>query len=537
MIGEIWKDRYRIVRELASGGFGAVYLAHDEQLLRRPVVLKVLLDPGGASASDWIARKFTLEIEALARIQHPGVVAILDSGVTPSGKPFLVQSYLEGRTLREAIPAGGWEVPRALSVLRQIASALDAAHAKGVIHRDLKPENVILQPLTGGGEHVTLIDFGIASVANASSDAQEKTRITGTFTYMAPEQFDGRPCPQSDVYALGVIAFELLLGTAPTAGIPLFELLMVQREGRWPDLTALRTDIPAAFQAALRRATAFRAADRFERAGDFAEALSASLEPARRAPPPLPAGASLPPNRAPAAARNESATSPQPAARRWALRGALALALTGVATWWVGRQLAVPDVPPARQPATSAAPSSPPRVFTYWITGQRYVAGRPAGPSFVDSQVTTYRTGDRINLELECARNGYLYVLNEAPQSSAGLPLYSSLFPATPAAARVETRQYLKIPEGDQITFAGSPGTEVLWIIFSVRPVPALTGLPLGPVTGRRPAEIFAFFRDALSGAPLLGPLQMETDEDTRRTAVRSGSDLVIHRLELAHQE
>jgi serine/threonine protein kinase len=94
---------------------------------------------------------------------------------------------------------------------------------------------------------------------------------------MAPEQFDGKPCPASDVYALGVIAFELLLGTAPTAGMPLFELLMVQREVRWPDLSTLRSDVSPAFQAHLQRATAHRSADRFEKASDFVDALEQSL--------------------------------------------------------------------------------------------------------------------------------------------------------------------------------------------------------------------------------------------------------------------
>ncbi len=527
MTGERLKDRYRIVAELARGGFGAVYLAEDETLLNRRVVVKILLE--GIGGEEWPARKFNQEMEALSRMQHPGIVSIIDSGVTAGGQPFMVQNFVEGSPLRESIRAGGWTVPRTIDAVRQIASALDAAHAKGIVHRDLKPENIIVQTLPDGGHHLTLIDFGIASVADSRTADEHKTRITGTFAYMAPEQFDGRPCAASDIYALGIIAFELLLGTAPTAGMPLFELMMVQREGRWPDLTHLRSDIPPSFQAALRRATAPAPADRFSRAGEFAEALAGSVSPA----------ASTPPTTAAEVPLQLDFTRPEPAETRrerrrpvwgWAIGSGGILAVAAI-LWLRFDGANRPAVPIPAAPAATAVPA-PPRAFTYWITGQRYVRGQAVGQPFVDAREMSYRTGDRINIEIEFARPGYAYIVNQAPELREGLPLYSVLYPPAAPASAVVARQYLKIPEGDQITFAGSPGIEYIWVIFSAQPIPALAGLPPGPVTVASAAKrVFDLLKDQRPSPP-----RIETSDESRRTVVRSADDVVVHRLELSHR-
>src|ERR1019366_1320130 len=134
-------------------------------------------------------QKFQQEMEALARIDHPGVVGVLDHGLTAEGKQFLVMQYIEGETLRNALEPGSMDFKRAAGLIRQVGRALAAAHEKGVWHRDLKPENIMLQRL-GGEEHVKLIDFGIAGIQN-SQFGGEKSKVAGTFTYMAPEQFAG----------------------------------------------------------------------------------------------------------------------------------------------------------------------------------------------------------------------------------------------------------------------------------------------------------------------------------------------------------
>jgi serine/threonine protein kinase/TolB-like protein len=205
-------DRYDVERELGRGGMSVVYLARDRQLLAKRVVVKVLLEE--TSQDPWMRQKFQQEMEALARIDHPGVVGVLDSGLTVDGQRFLVMQYIEGATLRSAIEPGGMNCARAAGLIRQIGQALAAAHEKGVWHRDLKPENVMLQCL-GGEDHVKLIDFGIAGIQN-SQFTGEKTKVAGTFGYMAPEQLGGHPCAASDTYALGVVAYEILTGTLST---------------------------------------------------------------------------------------------------------------------------------------------------------------------------------------------------------------------------------------------------------------------------------------------------------------------------------
>ncbi len=211
--GTILGERYRIQRELGRGGMSVVYLAQDLQLLSRRLVIKVLRKE--SNQDPYIRQKFLQEMEALARIEHPGVVGVLDAGLTPEGHQFLAMQFIEGTTLRQAIVPGGMEHKRAADILRQIGQALSAAHEKGVWHRDLKPENVMLQNL-GGEDHVKLIDFGIAGIQN-SQFSGVGSRVAGSLSYMAPEQHAGRATAASDIYSLGVMAVEMLTGKRPGA--------------------------------------------------------------------------------------------------------------------------------------------------------------------------------------------------------------------------------------------------------------------------------------------------------------------------------
>src|SRR5437868_2923234 len=198
------KDRYLIERELGRGGIGVVYLAHDTQLLSRPVVIKVLLED--SSQDEWFKKKFRQEMEALARLNHPGIVGVLDAGQMPDGKPFLVMQYVEGAPLRSLIRYEGMDMEMAAGIIRQVGYGLTAAHEKGVYHRDLKPENIMVQ-LGDGEAQVKLIDFGIATVKDSQvATSHETTSVAGTVNYMAPEQLMGKPAASSDIYALGVIA-------------------------------------------------------------------------------------------------------------------------------------------------------------------------------------------------------------------------------------------------------------------------------------------------------------------------------------------
>jgi TolB-like protein/class 3 adenylate cyclase/tRNA A-37 threonylcarbamoyl transferase component Bud32 len=238
-----------------------VYLARDRQLLAKHVVVKVLL--AETSQDPWIRQKFLQEMEALSRIDHPGVVGVLDTGLTSDGQRFLVMQYIEGATLRRAIEPGGMDLARAAAIIRQIGRALEAAHQKGVWHRDLKPENVMLQRL-GDEDHVKLIDFGIAGIQN-SQFAGERTEVAGSLAYMAPEQLGGHPCAASDTYSLAVLAAEILTGS------------------RAETPKDLRPELPDAAELSIRKARSLHPEDRHASVSEFSEELCQSLSAGRTA--------------------------------------------------------------------------------------------------------------------------------------------------------------------------------------------------------------------------------------------------------------
>ncbi len=218
-LGTMFAGRFVIERELASGGMGAVYVAVQHPVGRR-VALKVIKGAGGA-APDLVLR-FQREIGVLASLNHPNVVTMFDCGVD-NGNLFLVMELMTGRSLREEIKAlaelGQPRMPwgRALRIGHHVARALAAVHEGGVVHRDLKPENIFMTTSVGHRDFAKLLDFGI--VRHESQETQRLTQtggIVGTPGYLSPEQLHGLPAsPKSDVYALGVILYELTTGVFP----------------------------------------------------------------------------------------------------------------------------------------------------------------------------------------------------------------------------------------------------------------------------------------------------------------------------------
>src|SRR5213078_2596723 len=215
ILGSLIDGRYLIKQKLGHGGFGVVYLALDQKMVSRPVVVKVILEQG--IGDEWSVRKFKQEIEALARVDHPSIVGIFDAGEMPDGKPYLVMQYVEGSSLRAAIKPEGMEFGRAANIIRQVGRALSAAHRKEIYHRDLKPENVMLRATSDGDEQVKVIDFGVAKVRNSvTSLSTGKERAVGTIAYMSPEQLSVcKLTAASDVYSFGVMAYEMLTGRRP----------------------------------------------------------------------------------------------------------------------------------------------------------------------------------------------------------------------------------------------------------------------------------------------------------------------------------
>ena len=206
---------YRIERELGQGGMATVYLAEDLKHERK-VAVKVLRPDLSASLG---SERFLREIRIAAQLQHPHVLTVFDSGEA-GGFLYYVMPYIEGETLRaKLVRDGQLPVGDAVRILREIADALAYAHGRGVVHRDMKPENVMLS-----GRHASVMDFGVAKAVNEATGRQNLTTIgvaIGTPTYMAPEQATADPNTdhRADIYAVGVIAYELLTGRPPFSGI------------------------------------------------------------------------------------------------------------------------------------------------------------------------------------------------------------------------------------------------------------------------------------------------------------------------------
>ena len=223
-VGEVVAERYRIDAVLGEGGMGVVYRA-EHLHLHKPHALKVLLAEW-SSSPDIVAR-FEREAIAAGNIQSPHVAAATDFGRLPNGSFFLVMEYVNGRTLRSALENAPFEPARALRIMKGIASALQAAHAVGIVHRDIKPENIMLIERDGDPDFVKVLDFGVAKLqagvgAGQDRSAQPLTQagtVIGTPDYMSPEQALGQPVDaRSDLYAVGVILYEMLVGQVPFTG-------------------------------------------------------------------------------------------------------------------------------------------------------------------------------------------------------------------------------------------------------------------------------------------------------------------------------
>jgi Protein kinase domain len=273
--GRMLISRYRIERFIAWGGMSAVYLAQDQQLAGRRVIVKFLHAWGPQFAC--LKNKFRLEMQALARIDHHAVVGVLDTGETADGLPFLVIEYIDGVTLRSEMALGPMTAGRVAALIRQIGRAVAAAHSAGVLHRDLKPENIMLELSGAPEERVRLIDFGIARLEDAESIlATTATQFAGTTPYMAPEQLRGKPCPASDIYAMAVVAYEMLAGQRPFPGAGPIEIYEQQRAGAGWTLLMERGVSEAAARLIVRQ-LAFRPEGRGASAHEVGDAIAAAL--------------------------------------------------------------------------------------------------------------------------------------------------------------------------------------------------------------------------------------------------------------------
>ncbi len=557
LIGVTLDSRYSIEKELGQGGVGAVYLARDRKLHDKPVVIKVLLEK--SLQNSWVVQKFQQEKEALARVDHPGVVGILDNGELPDGKPYLVMQFIDGASLRSQIKPEGIPLERAADLMKQIGRALSAAHDKGIFHRDLKPENIMLQSYGGGEEQVKIIDFGIAKLKDSIVAPSTVTGATaGTVSYMAPEQLSGRSVSAAtDIYAMGAIAYELIAGRKPFNPETGFELLEMQRAGVRVRPSDLRPSLSEEAEQIILRALSFDPKDRFQNARELGDALARGLSedtltvdrdrPERA---PIPATQLATDQNAPArqtadlasktiAARYEAAqvntlggsiysppeTDNSTARRPWLKVGMtlvllVAIAGGGVAVW-----------------KRSSLFGGREQSLAYSLTVQKMREGKPFQDEFESSGQEIFENGWKFRLNLNSPQEGYLYLLNEGP-AAGDATTYNVLFPearTNNGSPRVAAAQKLQT---NWMRFDDHQGTEKFWIVLSASPVKELEAVT-SAVNEKDQGEIkdsaqTRAVRDFLQKHSSPKP-EVAKNSAKKQTTVKSKGEVLVNYIELEH--
>lgn len=274
--GELLGGRYRIGRLLGAGGMGAVYEAAREDLGQMRVAVKVL--HASLAADETLLARFRREAETVGSINHPNIVRILDFQAEPNEPAILVMELLDGVSLRQELARHGrFSGARTVFIASQLLAALAAVHRAQVIHRDIKPDNIVLTSMSGLGDIVKVLDFGVAKVLNTSpgETLTQVGMVLGTPTYMAPEHARGAAIDlRSDLYSVAAIMYELLAGHAPFAGDNYNALLFAIQQGTPTPLTESRPDVEPELISVVMRAMAANADVRFQTAEDMAEALT-----------------------------------------------------------------------------------------------------------------------------------------------------------------------------------------------------------------------------------------------------------------------
>src|SRR5688572_27813777 len=271
-IQRVLSTRYVIERELGHGGMAVVYLARDVRH-DRPVAIKVFRSDVGDATG---AERFQREIRLLARLQHPHILPLYDSGTTGETSYF-VSPFIEGETLRERLKRERQlPVDEAVRLAIEVCDALDFAHSRGVVHRDIKPENILLHD-----GHAVVADFGIARAIRRTVGEWTTAAgmSVGSPAYMSPEQasgelqIDGR----ADIYSLACVLYEMLAGQPPFTGRSAHMILVARLTSTATPVSELRAEVPPGLSAALSRALARAPGDRFPTASQFSSALAESL--------------------------------------------------------------------------------------------------------------------------------------------------------------------------------------------------------------------------------------------------------------------
>lgn len=559
LVGQRLDGRFRIEANLTEGGadeggIGVVYLAKDTKMMDKRVVVKILQE--AALKYKDILRKFQHEREALIRIDHAGIVRILDFGTLSDGNPFIVMEYIEGHSLRKALRTQG-QLPLdvAAHLVESITDALAAAHAEKVLHRDIKPENIMLTPQKDGFDRVRLIDFGIAHVEESElAPATEVSRAIGTIRYISPEQLVGNlyMTPAADIYSAAVVAYEMLVGRLPLRPETMADMYRLQQAGQITPPREIRPEVPAAAEAVLMSALEFDAEKRPQDARAWGRDLARSLRSARLAPlyetedlstyrTEL-AGDEVVTAHRPSAvtAGTGSETKPKPLFK-WAVAGVIAFVVLTVTSGIVLWNIIGTGGPVAATPGNSvntAPPGAPEREISYHLVIQKMRGGARVGdPIQLAGQEYLAEPGWKISMVFAADTDGYFYLWNEG-KSEEGTLGYYPLFP-TPrinaGSSRAVAGQQI---ETGQNTFTGSTGTEVFYLVWSKEQPSDLDAIWKSIPAGQNSIEgaekiktLLAFQARYVAEKPVA-----EKDEVNRAMRLKSKGDVLVWRFTVEQQ-
>ncbi len=369
--------QYEIIALIGRGGMATVYQAHQESM-GRDVAIKVI-KPDLAETGDFVKR-FQREVHTVASLSHPHILKVFDYG-QHGDLVYLVMELLKGGSLADQIRKGPLIADQTLRILEQVGSALDHAHRVGIIHRDLKPQNVMLD--SDGNAFLT--DFGIAKILSETTVLTRTGAAMGTPAYMPPEQWQGIPLDaRADIYALGIMLFEMLAGKLPFNADTPFHMMHLHVSETPPSIRTLRSDLPPGIEAVIGKALAKNREDRFASAGELTSAFRAALSgqtPVPRPQPAAPASAATivevpsPSSTEAATAMGTTQTGGTSRGRLGLIAAGIAVVLIGIAGVWLagpGRgsaptatpPLLVPPLTATNLPTTPAATQTQPQVLS-----------------------------------------------------------------------------------------------------------------------------------------------------------------------------
>lgn len=519
LVGLTLADRYCVERKLGEGGIGDVYLARDKpELMARQVVVKVLQEK--ALNNEWIVTKFRQEIEALTRIDDPGVVGLLDAGTLPDGHPFLVMQFVEGENLRAHMRLdGGMDLEDVAHIMQQVGGTLSAAHANDVIHRDLKPENIMARRRTDNRWQVKVIDFGIAKVRYSLVAPSTATgHVAGTACYMAPEQLEGKKVTSAtDVYALGIIAYEMITGRRPFNPETPYQLVTLQQAGVQVGPKALRPALAAGAERAILKALSLEPENRYQSATEFTTDLAKALlddqsrieRSVDEETKPLSGASRARLNRPAPSGRRKRVFVPIVVAL------VLVLGLCGLA--WKYLPVAM----------------GPERSLTYWLTVQRMYDEKPLGQPFQATGRDYFHTGDKFSLNIATNEAGALYLFNQG-RSENGSEEWNLLFPTRQNNSGVAKLSPQQIVKTGDYRFVGSTGVETIWVIWTTQPNPLLDSTTRDALEDgviKTPAALQDFIQQHQSSS-----VETNYDEANSRALLKGRGEILVRRVELSHK-